>query len=107
MGNRTPAAASTPSSKLDISSKGRSKVNVNDMFSTLPKVLTMELSVKTKINKDQDEVERRKKLIGEKSPTELGNIGSISDLPIPSALQNIFTRSDAPNAAAKPEKPKR
>jgi len=111
MMNRTPAAASTPSSKLDVSSKssskGMSKVNVNDMFSTLPKVLTMELSVKTKINKDQDEVERRKKLIGEKSPTELGNIGSISDLPIPSALQNIFTRSDAPNAAAKPEKPKR
>merc|ERR1740128_1431656 len=67
----------------------------------------MELAVKTKVNKDQDEVERRKKLIGEKSPTELGNIGSLSELPIPSAIQNIFTRSDAPNAATKPDKPKR
>jgi len=105
MMNRAPGAASTPGSKLDISSKAStkasSKMNVNDMYSTLPKSLTMELAVTTKVNKDQEEASRRQKLTQEKTPTELGNIGSISELPIPSALQNIFAKSDAP------EKPER
>merc|ERR1712202_13887 len=105
MMHRAPAAASTPGSKLDVSSKssykGLSQMNVNDMYNTLPKCFTMELAVKTKVNKDQAEVERRKILTQEKTPTELGNIGSISELPIPSALQNIFAKSDAP------EKPQR
>merc|ERR1711970_1370952 len=104
MMNRTPAA-STPGSKLDVSSKsstkGLSKININDMYSTLPKSLTMELAVTTKVNKNPEEVERRMKLTQEKTPTELGNIGSLADLPIPSALQNIFGKSDAP------EKPQR
>merc|ERR1712002_1420325 len=55
MMNRTPAA-STPGSKLDVSSKsstkGLSKMNINDMYSTLPKSLTMELAVTTKVNKN-------------------------------------------------------
>merc|ERR1712096_199480 len=53
------------------------------------------------MGKNQEEASRRQKLTQEKSPTELGNIGSISELPIPSALQNIFAKSDAP------EKPQR
>merc|ERR1712180_264688 len=105
MMNRAPGAVSTPGSKLDISSKtstkASSKMNVNDMYSTLPKSLTMELAVTTKVNKNQEEASRRQKLTREKTPTELGNIGSISELPIPSALQNIFAKSDAP------EKPQR
>jgi len=105
MMNRPPGAASTPGSKLDISSKNStkasSKMNVNDMYSTLPKSLTMELAVTTKVNKNQEEAYRRQQLTQEKTPTELGNIGSISELPIPSALQNIFAKSDAP------EKPER
>eukprot|EP00090_Calanus_glacialis_P017720 TRINITY_DN2752_c0_g1_i5.p1 TRINITY_DN2752_c0_g1~~TRINITY_DN2752_c0_g1_i5.p1 ORF type:complete len:1757 (-),score=501.37 TRINITY_DN2752_c0_g1_i5:475-5592(-) len=105
MMTRAPAAASTPGSKLDITSKNStkasSKMNVNDMYSTLPRSLTRELAVTTKVNKDQGEAERRQKLTQEKTPTELGNIGSLSELPIPSALQNLFAKSDAP------EKPKR
>merc|ERR1711973_120187 len=66
MMNRAPGAASTPGSKLDISSKtstkASSKMNVNDMYSTLPKSLTMELAVTTKVNKDQEEASRRQKL---------------------------------------------
>merc|ERR1711942_5134 len=82
MMNRAPGAASTPGSKLDISSKASTKAS-------------------SKMNKDQEEASRRQKLTQEKTPTELGNIGSISELPIPSALQNIFAKSDAP------EKPQR
>merc|ERR1712165_660814 len=65
MMNRAPGAASTPGSKLDISSKtstkASSKMNVNDMYSTLPKSLTMELAVTTKVNKNQEEASRRQK----------------------------------------------
>ena len=39
-----------------------SKVNINEMFSTLPKSLTMELAVVSKINKNQDEIEKRRTL---------------------------------------------
>merc|ERR1719318_1819994 len=69
MMNRAPAApapaAASPGSKLDITSKNStkasSKMNVNDMYSTLPRSLTMELAVTTKVNKDQGEAERRQK----------------------------------------------
>ena len=81
-----------------------SKVNINDMYSTLPKSLKMELAVSVKVNKDPEEVERRKKLCQERTPMELGNIGSLSELPIPAPIQNFFSKSDV---ADKPDKPKR
>ena len=56
-----------------------------------------------KLHKDAEEVERRKKLCQERTPMELGNIGSLSELPIPAPIQNLFSKSDAD----KPEKPQR
>ena len=79
-----------------------SKVNINEMFATLPKSLTMELAVAAKVSKDQNEVERRKKLCEERTPAQLGNIGSLSDIPIPAPIQNIFSSKGDP-----PSKPKR
>lgn len=68
------------------------------MFATLPKGLTMELAVAAKVSKDQDESERRKKLCEDRTPAQLGNIGSLSDIPIPAPIQNIFTsKGDAPS----------
>merc|ERR1712212_1051063 len=83
-------------------SRTPSKMNVNDMYSTLPKSLTMELAVKTKIN-DPAVVEERRKLTAEHTPMELGNIGSLADLPIPTPISNLFNKP----AADTPEKPKR
>ena len=74
------------------------------MYSTLPKSLKMELAVSVKVNKDPEEVERRKKLCQERTPMELGNIGSLSELPIPAPIQNFFSKSEA---ADKPDKRKR
>merc|ERR1719266_3041836 len=84
------------------SSRTPSKMNVNDMYSTLPKSLTMELAVKTKIN-DPAVAEERRKLTAEHTPMELGNIGSLADLPIPTPISNLFNKP----AADTPEKPKR
>merc|ERR1719331_293991 len=83
-------------------SRTPSKMNVNDMYSTLPKSLTMELAVKTKIN-DPAVVEERRKLTAEHTPMELGNIGSLADFPIPTPISNLFNKP----AADTPEKPKR
>ena len=77
-------------------------MNINEMYATLPKQFTMELAVGNKVGKDPKETERRKKLCEEKTPGQLANIGSLSDLPIPAPIQNIFTKSED-----KPEKPQR
>ena len=92
-------------------------MNLNDMYSTLPKSLTMELAVKTKVIvafskpfpphshqiNDPAVVEERRKLTAEHTPMELGNIGSMADLPIPTPISNPFNKQ----AADTPEKPKR
>jgi len=98
--------AAVSETKLELASndKSTSKVNINDMYSTLPKSLKMELAVSVKVNKDPEEVERRKKLCQERTPMELGNIGSLSELPIPAPIQNFFSKSEV---ADKPDKPKR
>merc|ERR1719242_527166 len=95
-----PRPASTSGDKQ--TSRTPSKMNVNDMYSTLPKSLTMELAVKTKIN-DPAVVEERRKLTAEHTPMELGNIGSLADFPIPTPISNLFNKP----AADTPEKPKR
>merc|ERR1712226_77211 len=99
-----PRPASTAASVVGEKQTSRtpSKMNVNDMYSTLPKSLTMELAVKTKIN-DPSVVEERRKLTAEHTPMELGNIGSLADLPIPTPISNLFNKP----AADTPEKPKR
>merc|ERR1712223_834125 len=99
-----PGGASETKVELASNNKSTSKVNINDMYSTLPKSLKMELAVSVKVNKDPEEVERRKKLCQERTPMELGNIGSLSELPIPAPIQNFFSKSDV---ADKPDKPKR
>ena len=48
-------------------------------------------------------VEERRKLTEERSPMELGNIGSIADLPIPTPISNLFNKP----ANDTPVKPKR
>merc|ERR1719348_2189725 len=98
---RAPRDMSSDQIEVASSTKSMSKVNINDMYATLPKSLTMELAVACKVNANQEEVEKRKKLCQEKTPTELGNIGSLSDIPIPAPIQNLFSRPEAPS------KPKR
>ena len=48
-----------------------SKININDMFSTLPKSLTMELAVACKVKDDQVEVGRRRKLVEDNTPSQV------------------------------------
>merc|ERR1711962_1138234 len=76
--------------------KSPSKLNLNDMYATLPKSLpkslTMDLAVSSVVE-DQNMVEQNRKLTQEKSVLELSKIGSISDLPIPTPISNLFNKT--------------
>merc|ERR1712088_940188 len=74
-----PRPASTAASVVGEkqSSRTPSKMNVNDMYSTLPKSLTM----------------------------ELGNIGSLADFPIPTPISNLFNKPAA-DTPEKPKRKK-
>merc|ERR1711962_1695563 len=76
--------------------KSPSKLNLNDMYATLPKSLpkslTMDLAVSSVVE-DQNMVEQNRKLTQEKSVLELSKIGSISDLPIPTPISNLFHKT--------------
>ena len=79
------------------------------MYATLPKSWKEQnLITKVKVEEDPIELERRRNLTQEKTPAELAQISSISDMPIPSALEN-FLKSDhkGKNAAEEstPRKP--
>merc|ERR1712223_2107537 len=79
------------------------------MYATLPKSWKEQnLITKVKVEEDPLELERRRNLTQEKTPAELAQISSISDMPIPSALEN-FLKSDhkGKNAAEEstPRKP--
>ena len=64
------------------------------MYATLPKSWKEQnLITKVKVEEDPIELERRRNLTQEKTPAELAQISSISDMPIPSALEN-FLKSD-------------
>ena len=56
------------------------------MYATLPKSWKEQnLITKVKVEEDPIELERRRNLTQEKTPAELAQISSISDMPIPSA----------------------
>merc|ERR1712156_1304984 len=64
------------------------------MYATLPKSWKEQnLITKVKVEEDPIELERRRNLTQEKTPAELAQISSITDMPIPSALEN-FLKSD-------------
>ena len=64
------------------------------MYATLPKSWKEQnLVTKVKVEEDLDKLAERQKLTQEKTPAELAQISSISDMPIPTALEN-FLKSD-------------
>ena len=62
------------------------------IYSTLPRSLKeQQLVVKSKLE-DPEKVRERQEIVRTKSPTELSQISSISDLPIPSRVENMLKR---------------
>lgn len=63
------------------------------IYETLPRSMKeQQLLVKAKIDENQEKVKERQELIRTKSPAELSQISSVTDLPIPAPVENMLKR---------------
>ncbi len=73
------------------------------MYSNLPRSLKQECLVRTKVEEDETVLKKRQKIVETTKPAELAQFKSISDFPLPTALENIFKPSDKPKMAKEGE----
>ena len=72
------------------------------LYNTLPRSWrTQNLVTSTREITDADELAKRKQLIESKSPVQLGNINSFSDIPVPSGIKRMVSPSERIIAAQK------
>lgn len=72
-------------------------MNLEDMYSNLPRSLKAEVFVRSRVIEDDEVLKKRQKLIETKKPAQLAEFQSVGDFPMPTALEGIF----------KPKAPKR
>ena len=60
------------------------------MYDNLPRSLQQQCLVRTKVEEDEEVLKKRQEIVATKKPAELAQIGGLSDLPVPTALENIF-----------------
>lgn len=65
-----------------------------------------QLLVKAKIEVDEEKVKERQELTASKSPTELSQISSLSDLPIPAPIENLLKTKHEPTSPTPPPREK-
>ena len=80
-------------------------LNLEDMYNNLPRSLKSEVLCKVKVEEDEERLKKRQKIVETYKPSELGNINSLSDFPVPCALENIF--KDNPKAPPRNKDAKR
>merc|ERR1719450_1761743 len=64
-----------------------SRRGLNDIYASLPRSLTDQLIVRTKVEADEEVLAARQALVESKSPVELSEIHSLAELPIPSRIE--------------------
>merc|ERR1712038_772492 len=62
------------------------------MYASLPRHFTMELAVKT-VEQEPDLVAERRELLASKSVSELSQVKSLADFPVPDVVQRVFHKS--------------
>ena len=94
--DKKPRASSAAAA--DDSEEGRSGggLNLDDMYSNLPRAFKSEVLVKSKVQEDEEKITQRRRMVESMKPAELAQINSLGDIPMPSALENIFKSSDRP-----------
>merc|ERR1712037_877909 len=71
------------------------------MYASLPRHFTMELAVKT-VEQEPDLVAERRELLASKSVSELSQVKSIADFPVPDIVQRAFHKSVGSLGGSKP-----
>ena len=67
------------------------RINLDSMYDNLPRSLTQkQLLVKSKVEEDPDVLKKRQEIVASKKPAELAQIGGFNEIPVPTALENIF-----------------
>jgi hypothetical protein len=66
-----------------------------NMQNFVPDFLKTELAVTTKVEANQEQLDQRRRLVGEKTVAELGDISSLADLPIPKPLLQLWNGGGA------------
>jgi len=84
----TKSEGSRPESRVSESAKE------SGAYGTLPRSLKKEVLVSTKVKDDDEEVRRRMELAGARTPAELGQIHSFSEIPVPRMIESWLHNSD-------------
>ena len=94
--DKKPKAA--PAAEATDAEDGKSGggLNLEDMYSNLPRAFKSEVLVKSKVQEDEEKITQRRKIVESMKPAELAQIKGLGDFPMPSALENIFKGSDRP-----------
>merc|ERR1719370_98675 len=66
-------------------------LSAKNLYDSLPRGLKQELQVKTRVE-DPDVQRERAQLVQSKSVSELSQVTSLSDIPVPKTLEKIVTR---------------
>merc|ERR1712226_601051 len=69
------------------------------IYDTLPRsLMQQQLLCNSKFEEDQDRLQERQELIRTKSPTELSQISSMSDFPVPTPIENLLKKKSLEQA---------
>ena len=66
------------------------RINLNNMYDNLPRSLTQKQLLCKSKEQDPELVKTRQEIVASKTPAELAQIGGFNEIPVPTALENIF-----------------
>jgi len=75
---------------------------MEDIYASLPRSLKKEVMVRSKVEEDEEELKRRQNLVETKTPAELSQIHSFSEVPLPRRVEAWLHSSEQ-----QPQKPSR
>lgn len=78
-----------------ISSRPGSRGPSNDIYASLPRSLKTELQVRSMQEGDNETLKERRALVESKSPAELGQIHSFSEIPVPRMVEAWLHSSES------------
>merc|ERR1711990_1283825 len=88
--------------KIKEQTKSKSTQSLSQgMYASLPRHFTMELAVKT-VEQEPDLVAERRELLASKSVSELSQVKSLADFPVPDIVQRAFHKSMGSLSVNKP-----
>lgn len=94
--DKKPRASSAAAAADAEEGRSGGGLNLDDMYSNLPRAFKSEVLVKSKVQEDEEKITQRRRMVESMKPAELAQINSLGDIPMPSALENIFKSSDRP-----------